>query len=437
MANIIGGSIGAGKAILNDYTLGVEDIDGGHRLTITRGSEVQTMDVLDGKNGADGKDGAPGADGRDGIDGKDGAPGAVQTVNGEAPDENGNVQVSGLPDGASANQQLVTDKDGVVKWYEKPFYYFQDTEVITWDGDTAGREEVPLGDTDSFYKISDMIYPPDSIIGSTFTIMRNGVPEDIVITDDMFRDMSSNFPGTWSVLFERETVLGSGPALDFVGSSGGLYYLKTDTYYVSSLSIASTVLKEIDPIYLPAIPAEKLPEIPAEKLPEIPAEKLPEIPAEKLPSSFFSMVQKTFEGSFDKVTDGRDTFVYNAYDYYKFSDFSPRREDVISFLGTRASGTPFSAITEGENCCKYGLFIVVYQAGYCTLAVNSTTSFSFNAPSSGLYACYKSGDDFLTAGTYNFTLRLVCNMIQSSSTFKRYYLDVDDSGVLIVAEVSE
>lgn len=107
MANIIGGSIGAGKAILNDYTLGVEDIDGGHRLTITRGSEVQTMDVLDGKNGADGKDGSPGA---------------VQTVNGEAPDENGNVQVSGLPDGAEANMQLVTDKDGVVKWEERPYY---------------------------------------------------------------------------------------------------------------------------------------------------------------------------------------------------------------------------------------------------------------------------------------------------------------------------
>ena len=116
MANIIGGSIGAGKAILNDYTLGVEDIDGGHRLTITRGSEVQTMDVLDGKNGADGKDG------KNGADGKDGAPGAVQTVNGEAPDENGNVQVSGLPDGASANQQLVTDKDGIVKWEERPYY---------------------------------------------------------------------------------------------------------------------------------------------------------------------------------------------------------------------------------------------------------------------------------------------------------------------------
>lgn len=51
-AKTITGYVGAGKAILNDYVLSVEKIDGGHRLTITRGSEVQTMDVLDGVDGA-------------------------------------------------------------------------------------------------------------------------------------------------------------------------------------------------------------------------------------------------------------------------------------------------------------------------------------------------------------------------------------------------
>ena len=409
MANIIGGSIGAGKAILNDYTLGVEDIDGGHRLTITRGSEVQTMDVLDGKNGADGKDGAPGA---------------VQTVNGEAPDENGNVQVSGLPDGASANQQLVTDSEGVVKWEEKPFYTFQDTEVITWDGDTAGRNELPLDDTKKLYHVSNTIYPPVGIIGNTFTVMRNGVPEDIVITDEMFMDMSGHVPGMWQVAYDGAFSVACAP-IDFSGSPAGLYFLKTDSYYVLSLSINSTVLKEIDPIYLPAIPAEKLPEIPADKLPEIPADKLPFVE------------QKTFGGSFDKVTEGRDKFIWNSFSYYKFSEFSPMREDVISFSGTRASGGTYSDITEGENCCEYGLFIVVYQAGACKLAVNSTTSYSFNAPSAGIYARYESGIDTQTAGTYNFTLRLVRNMVQSSTTFKRYYLDVDDSGALIVTEVPE
>ena len=334
--------------------------------------------------------------------------------------------VNSMPDGASANQQLVTDKDGVAKWEEKPFYQFQDTETIAWDGDTTGREEVSLGGV-SFWKISDTIYPPDGIIGSTFTVMNNGVPEDIVITDEMLNDVSSHFPGVWTVMHDGRPAFGSGPAIDQFGSSGGLYYLKTDTYYVSSSSLIKTTIKEIDPVYIP--------EIPVEKLPEIPAEKLPEIPAEKLPSSIHTVEQKTFAGTFDKVTEGRDTFKFNAFNYYKISEFSPSREDVISFSGTCESGVAVSIIYEGENCRGYGNFIVVNKAGQCTLAVDSTTSYSFNAPSAGLYARYESGNIHVTAGTYNFTCRLVHNIIQSSTTFKRYYLDVDDSGTLTAIEV--
>lgn len=184
------------------------------------------------------------------------------------------------------------------------------------------------------------------------------------------------------------------------------------------------------------LPAKYLPTIPAEKLPTIPAEKLPEIPEKELLSFLFSKVQKTFEGSFDKVTEGRDTFVYNAFNYYKISEFSPRREDVISFSGTRANGNVLSFINEGENCCEYGFFVVVYQAGQCRLTVGSTIQ-SFNAPSAGLYAAYDSGNAFMSAGTYNFTLRLVRNIIQSSTTFKRYYLDVDETGALTATEVTE
>lgn len=46
-------TLSVGSLILNDYALSMSSIDGGHRLTITRGSEVQTMDVLDGVDGAD------------------------------------------------------------------------------------------------------------------------------------------------------------------------------------------------------------------------------------------------------------------------------------------------------------------------------------------------------------------------------------------------
>lgn len=333
--------------------------------------------------------------------------------------------VNSMPDGASANQQLVTDKDGVVKWEEKPFYQFQDTETIAWDGDTTGREEVSLGGF-SFWKISDTIYPPDGIIGSTFTIMNNGAPEDIVITDEMFSDVSSHFPGVWTVMYDGRPAFGSGPAINQFGSSGGLYYVKTDTYYVSSSSLIKTTIKEIDPVYIP--------EIPADKLPEIPAEELPEIPAEKLPSSIHTVEQKTFAGTFDKVTEGRDTFKFNAFNYYKISEFSPSREDIISFSGTLENGDVWSKITEGENCCEYGFFIVVYKAGPCKLSVSSTV-YSFNAPSAGLYARYESGNVSQTAGTYNFTYKIMRNIIQSSTTFKRYYLDVDDNGTLTATEV--
>ena len=43
--------LGAGAAVVNDYLIQTEEIEDGHRLTITRGSEVQTFDL---KNGAPG-----------------------------------------------------------------------------------------------------------------------------------------------------------------------------------------------------------------------------------------------------------------------------------------------------------------------------------------------------------------------------------------------
>lgn len=40
--------LSVGSATVGEYTLRTEPIDGGYRLTITRGSEVQTLDVMDG-----------------------------------------------------------------------------------------------------------------------------------------------------------------------------------------------------------------------------------------------------------------------------------------------------------------------------------------------------------------------------------------------------
>lgn len=43
--------LSTGSVVVNDYLIKTDPIDGGHRLTITRGSEVQTMDIMDGVDG--------------------------------------------------------------------------------------------------------------------------------------------------------------------------------------------------------------------------------------------------------------------------------------------------------------------------------------------------------------------------------------------------
>ena len=316
------------------------------------------------------------------------------------------VDSKGLPDGASANQQLVTDKDGVVKWEEKPFFHAEYGEDITWDGDTTGMETFEL-QGGVFYKVSETIYTPDKMVGRKYAVMNDGTAISNVVTADMISTLPE-YPDLYFVIYNTLPVFCFGPACESLSFPGGVFFLNINgSNYTNYLS--NSIVKKIDPFYIPLIPAEKLPD------------------------SIYSVVaQKTFEGSFDKVTVGRDTFIFNAYDYYKISEFAPKREYVISFSGTRANGDVYSTITEGENCCAYGFFIVVYQAGECTLE-----SRSFNAPSAGLYACYSSDNYSMTAGTYNFTYKFMSNIIQSSTTFKRYYLDVDNSGALIVAEVSE
>ena len=117
MANIIGGKIGASSVVVNDYNISIENIDGGHRLKIKRGSEIQNLDVMDGATGPQGAKGDTGEIGPQGPKGETGAPGAIQTVNGVGPDENGNVQVSGLPEGGTPGDVLVRTDSGA-EWQQ-------------------------------------------------------------------------------------------------------------------------------------------------------------------------------------------------------------------------------------------------------------------------------------------------------------------------------
>ena len=149
--------------------------------------------------------------------------------------------------------------------------------------------------------------------------------------------------------------------------------------------------------------------------------------------------------TFDKQTLGRDTFMFNAYNYYKISDFNPASEDVISFKGTRESGDELSGIATGNNCVEYGSFIIVASAGVCSLAISETTTERFTAPSAGLYARYEEGNQSMTAGTGEFTLRastgslFITGLFLKSSTAdstKKFKITVDDTGTLSATEVT-
>ncbi len=156
---------------------------------------------------------------------------------------------------------------------------------------------------------------------------------------------------------------------------------------------------------------------------------------EVLYSAFSSAVTFTF----DKQTSGRDTFVFNSFNYYKISDFNPAPENVISFKGTAENGGESSKITIGSNCVGYGLFIVVASAGGCSIPITETVTGSFTAPSAGLYAMYTEGNTSVTAGTGQFTLMQMDGLTIKSSTAnstKKFRITVDDSGTISATEVT-
>lgn len=140
--------------------------------------------------------------------------------------------------------------------------------------------------------------------------------------------------------------------------------------------------------------------------------------------------------TFDKQTSGRDSFVFNGFSYYKFSEFSPAPADVIGFSGTRENGKAYSDIAAGKNCCRYGLFVVVTKAGECSLPITSTVSGSFTAPSTGLYAMCKDNNTVMTAGDAEFTY-MRANLLVISPTGKKFKIAVDDTGTLSATEVTD
>lgn len=110
---VLHGLIGPGAIILNDYVLTVSDIDGGHCLTIARGNDVQTLDVLDGVPGPVGPAGPAGVAGPAGAVGPVGPKGDTGSIGpaGEKGDAgfSPTVEIAEIPGG---HRVTITDANG-------------------------------------------------------------------------------------------------------------------------------------------------------------------------------------------------------------------------------------------------------------------------------------------------------------------------------------
>ena len=57
--SVLDGTVSSAPMIINDWVITMEPIAGGHRLTAKRGTEIQTMDIMDGAGGSGGGAGLP------------------------------------------------------------------------------------------------------------------------------------------------------------------------------------------------------------------------------------------------------------------------------------------------------------------------------------------------------------------------------------------
>lgn len=74
-------TLGAGKINVNDYTLAVEEVENGVKLTLTRGSKTETVFIPDGAKGEKGDKGDKGDKGEQGPKGDPGSDASVTAEN--------------------------------------------------------------------------------------------------------------------------------------------------------------------------------------------------------------------------------------------------------------------------------------------------------------------------------------------------------------------
>lgn len=218
-------SVNAGALILNDYLLEISDIEGGHRLTVKRGSDVQTMDIMDGGGSA-----------------------AAQ------------VQ-------ADWNQSDAAALDYVKN---RPCYYEAVGDTIHWNGELpeTGVVELPLtsnGETTMipYCRIAEGVPTPEQMYNSpitvTFsdgTVMRSEetLMDSSIIFDDGFAMLASLY--VLVVPWNNYSMAGDGEVLIF--PERGVYVASINGIYPASVHIAGFEfgkIRQLDARFIPGYAA--------------------------------------------------------------------------------------------------------------------------------------------------------------------------------------
>ena len=365
-----------------------------------------------GAQGPKGETGATGATGPQGPKGDTGPAGPTYTAGTNITISADNViSATGGGGGGSVPKPLTFD-------YMPEGYPTKSVQTTT----LMEEQEVAFAFDEDFY-VAQLTNAFEIVVDQTYTVNWDGTEYECVCY---------NFNGIAYVLGNLSIMgVGDDTGEPFVYANTpnmGSVFNTLDTAASHTISVKRTeeIVTPIDDKYLPDTVAPKS---------EVEATQ------EVLDSVFSSVATFTF----DKQTSGRDTFKFNAFNYYKISDFNPASEDVISFKGTSESGDELSGIITGNNCVGYGPFIIVASAGDCSLPVTETATMRFTAPSAGLYAMYEVDNTNFTAGTGEFTLRAstgsfsITDLLLKSSTAgstKKFKITVDDSGTISATEVT-
>lgn len=308
------------------------------------------------------------------------------------------------------NQNNATAKDYIKN---RPGGYEEGFE-ITWDGDTTGRVSATAeGMPYVWYKVSDKILTADQIIGGQITTVQNGELTQHVIANESLCEYEFGITIDTSVIISKKSGVYAMYDSKISIPETGVYFLSVSVggNSMSVSSFSNLIVHPFDDKYIPDTIARK--------------------------NEIYTNYSHTMSISWDGNTDGKDTFVWNAFNYYKISDDVPVFKRIQSVSASCSNDSEKSTVLyEGENCYKAGYGIVVTKAGACQLALDEGGPMrSFTAPSTGIYFYSNNADVYQT--DLEASLFIEQDGIIVNSASKKWKIAVDDNGAISATEIPE